>query len=553
MNLSFPRLPALLSLALAAGGPAGAAPGIVDLPLSSRAGVRIQAVTALSGGSGSPIVCLTPWTLQPVRGEAVTPPTVRRALALLATEALSGERRIVERDVTVRFVTDRGSPDRLEAIDENANGRPDAVDAVLAGVARAQRLLGVGLELPGAGSIEIVLARLGSGVEGVALPSRDGRVTIWLDPSGRSVATLRRAAAHQAVHAIAAGLGLGGAWSEAFSTWAAGATEGGPDERATVVLGQRLARLAEGLDRDDLTLAPGNAAWFAFLDEAYGRTAVKLAVEELAHGGSTRAALDRALRRGGGGSFEEAFRDFQLWSVLTGSRDDGRHFSFAGRLPAPTFAGVADMLPALSIQADPEVAPLGAASVLLSPAERAGGLALRFEGDRTTRWAVDVLLVRSSGAMHRLPLTLDEDDAGELTVPLQDLREALLLVRNLDEDGKAPRKYTWSAYVEPGYPAEIAHLSAEPAGTRGGMIVSWETLGERGVLGFNVLRSRAGDPSETPVNPVWIPAIGDTGSAAAYSFLDAGARPGVAYQYRIEAVTPEGLVSRSDAVPASSR
>jgi hypothetical protein len=280
---------------------------------------------------------------------------------------------------------------------------------------------------------------------------------------------------------------------------------------------------------------------------------VKLAVEELGRGGATDAALERALRRAGGGSFAEAFRDFHLWSVLTGPRDDGRHFSFASRLPAPTFAGVAEMLPALSIQADPEVAPLGAAAVLLAPAERTGGLAVRFEGDRTTRWAVDLLLVRLDGSMHRVPLALDEDDAGDLTVPLQDLREALLLVRNLDGDGKTPRRYTWSAYVEPGYPTEIAGLSVETAGARGGMIVSWETLGERGVLGFNVLRSRPGDAAEARVNPVWIPAIGDTGAPAAYSFFDAGARPGVAYQYRIEAVTPEGLVSRSELVPSPSR
>ena len=106
---------------------------------------------------------------------------------------------------------------------------------------------------------------------------------------------------------------------------------------------------------------------------------------------------------------------------------------------------------------------------------------------------------------------------------------------------------------EPGYPAEIVRVAAEPAGARGGAIVSWETIGERGVLGFNVMRSRPGDPSEVKVNPVWIPAIGDPAGTAAYSFLDAGARRGVAYEYRIEAVTPEGLVSRSDAVGVTSR
>ena len=546
------RLPALLCAAIVAGAPVGAAPTGAELALSSRAGARMQAVATLSGNGGS-VPCLTPWA-HAVRSETATPPAVRRALGLLNTDAsLGGERRIVEREVTVRFSADRGSPDRLDIADENANGRPDPVDAVLAGVSRAQRLLTGGLELPALTGVEIVLAKLGSGIDGVALPLRDGRVTIWLDPTGRSAAALRRNAEHQIAHAVLSGSALSPSWSEAFASWTANELEGGPDDRSTAALAHRLSRMAEGLDRDDLTLAPGNAAWFAFLDQAYGRTAVKLAVEELSRGGAVDAALDRALRRAGSGTFAQAFRDFHLWSVLTGPRDDGRHFSFASRLPAPTFAGAAEMLPALSIQADPEVAPLGAAAVLLAPAERTGGLAVRFEGDRTTRWAVDLLLVRGDGSMHRVPFALGEDDAGDLTVPLQDLREALVLVRNLDGEGKTPRRYTWSAYVEPGYPTEISRLSVEAAGARGGMIVSWETLGERGVLGFNVLRSQPGDAGESRVNPVWIPAIGETGVPAAYSFFDAGARPGVGYQYRIEAVTPEGLVSRSEPVPSPSR
>jgi hypothetical protein len=546
LSPSFARRIAPFFLVLAGGVPiAAATPGT---------GLRIQATATLTGSTGTPVTCLTPWALPSSRSENVAPVAVRRALAQLGLDAaLSGEKKIVERDVVVRFSSDRGSPDRLDILDDNANGRPDAVDAVLAGVVRTQRTLQGGLELSMPTGIEIVLARLGSGIEGVTLPAHDGRVTIWIDPTGRSPVALRRIAEHQAAHAITAGLGLGAGWAEAFATWASGSLEGGPDDRGALVLAQRLSRLAEGLDRDDLAAAAGNAAWFAFLDEAYGRTAVKLAVEELARGGSSRAALDRALRRFGSVSFDDAFRDFQLWSTFTGPRNDGRHFSFAGRLPAPTFAGTAEMLPALSIQADPDVAPLGAASVLLTPAERSGGLAVRFEGDRTARWSVDLLLVRGNGSMHRVPLSLDDEDAGDVTVPLQDLREAVLLVRNLDEDGRAPRKYTWSAFVEPGYPAEIVRLAAEPAGGRSGTIVSWETVGERGVLGFNVVRSRPGDPSEVKVNPVWIPAIGDASATAAYSFLDTGARPGIAYEYRIEAVTPEGLVSRSDAVPASSR
>jgi hypothetical protein len=50
------------------------------------------------------------------------------------------------------------------------------------------------------------------------------------------------------------------------------------------------------------------------------------------------------------------------------------------------------------------------------------------------------------------------------------------------------------------------------------------------------------------VNPVWIPSLGDADGPASYSFFDAEAASGVAYRYRIEAVTLQGLKSLSDAV-----
>jgi hypothetical protein len=50
------------------------------------------------------------------------------------------------------------------------------------------------------------------------------------------------------------------------------------------------------------------------------------------------------------------------------------------------------------------------------------------------------------------------------------------------------------------------------------------------------------------VNPVWIPSLGESSGPASYSFFDAAAASGVAYRYRIEAVTLEGLKSQSEAV-----
>lgn len=530
--------------------PALAAPSSTDLvPVRSA---RTQSIAALSAGAGNGAPCLT-GVVQTLRAEKQRGTAAqRRALVSLANDApLPGERQVFDPDgVTVRFTLDRTSVDRLELADDNGNGRPDTVDEALAGAMRAQRLLVGQLELPSPGPVEIILSRLGSGVEGVSVPpaGRPLRVHIWLDPTPRAgLAAVRRAAEHQYAHAVASAAGLDAPWGEAFATWTALALEGGPDERALASLTNRFAAAGAGLVTQDLDLAIGNGAWFAFLYDAYGPTAVKLAVEELGGGDSEQAALDRAMRRATGDSVDIALRDFHLWSVLTGPRNDGKHFAFASRLPGPPIAATATAFPALSVQTDPEVGPMGQAVILLRPDETGGGLTVRFEGDVTARWATDALVVRTTGELRRVPIALDADDSGEISIPLQDVREILLLVRNLDAEGHPARRYSWGADLDPGYPAEFGAVRAEAAGSGTGALVSWETVTERGLLGFNVLRSRSDRPEASRVNPVWIPAVGDAGGPAAYSFFDAGTEPGVPYRYRIEAITLDGLASRSEA------
>ena len=524
-------------------------------PGAGRPTARPAAVASLSGNSAPATGCLTP-VVQAVRSDPqhATASARRSINGLLSDGPLPAERRASDLDATVvRYTVDRASFDRVDISDDNANGRPDAVDGALAGIARAQHLLVGQMELPSPGPIEVVLGHLGAGIEGIAVPpqGRWGRVQIWLDPSPRGgTAGVRRAAEHQFAHAVAALAGLDPAWGEAFAAWAGTSLEGGPDERVALAMNRRVASAGNGLVVDDLELSQGNALWFSFLEESFGSTAVKIAVEELGRGGSDQAALDSALRRATGDSLDQALREFQLWSYLVGSRDDKQHFSFGSKLAAADFASIIDALPALSVQGDPEIGPMGSAATLISPGEKSGGLALRFEGDAGGRWGADALIVHLDGSMHRAPLPLDQDGAADLTIPLQDTREVVLLVRNLEPEGRPSRRYTLAAHFEPAFPAEISGVRAVADGV-GRAIVSWSTGTEQSVLGFNVLRSRGEGGRATRVNPVWIPAVGDARAAAAYSFLDVGLEPGVDYRYRVEAVTPEGLSSRSDEVRIS--
>jgi hypothetical protein len=204
-------------------------------------------------------------------------------------------------------------------------------------------------------------------------------------------------------------------------------------------------------------------------------------------------------------------------------------------------------LPVLSVRADPAAGPLGAVTLRAGAADVEGGLTFRFEGEIPGRWEADLLLVSRDGRLRRVPLALAAEGSGEVTVPAQGLREVLVLARNLDREDRRPRRYTWAAHSDRGYPFELVSLQAvrSPAS---GTLVSWETASERGLVGYNVLRVPEEGGSPTRLTPVWIPAVGDATTPAAYQFLDPSASVGSAAQYRIEGITLEGLSSFSELV-----
>lgn len=544
----------LVPLAAAASGRSATA----EAPPSPREVLRAQAVETLAGGEPS-LACLTP-LLQTLRQDpSRAPAAARKAFFQLQSElTLPGDRRFVGRDGTV-----------VRDPFEGASGRPfpqgdageetEAIDAVLLGIADARKLLGEEMGLPAPAPLEVVLERLGPGLDGYLLPTlrRDGRAIAVLDATpGKDLPALRRAAAHQYAHAVAlaAGPELTPAFGEALAAWTSLRLAGGPDAAAAVTLSARLGRLGEGLAVDDPRLAAGNAAFLAFLDEAYGPTAVGLAVQELATGAPVPLALDRAMRRGAGTTLADAFRSYQIWCHFVGERSDGLHFSFADRLAAPPIPMRFDGLPALSVLEEPPVGPLGAASILLHPDREDGGMIVRVEGDPSGSWEADLLLFDDARRARRVPIALASDGTGETTVPLQSVSEAVLLVRNLGAEDGAPLRYSWSAFLDRAFPFEVGTAGARRI-PGGGVLVSWETLSERSLAGFRVLRREETAAGWSRVSPVWIPPMGDGATPASYGFIDATAPEDTPLLYRIEGVTSDGLSGFSDsfAIAAQER
>ena len=510
---------------------------------------RVQAISALTGGATLPVPCLTP-RLESLGGGA--PAAWRRAVGVLETSgSLSRERLWLAPDGTrVRYTLDSGSFDRIAARDTDGDALPDVVLETYRGTRDAARLLVERLGLPAPGPLDIVLADVRS-LDGFTIRAGGSRqrTLLVLDSTPASGFQAAQAAAHQYAHAVAASAGaVPAGWAEALAQWTVMSLEGEPTLLQRSVLSARVARLSEGLLTDDLELAAGNALWLAFLEEAYGLASVRLAVVELASGDAPAEALDRAVRKAAGGDLENAFRDFHLWTVLVGDRADGLHFSFGRAIVAAPFVATADGMPELSVQADPPIVGLGASSILIRPRETEGGITVLFEGAISGRWEADLLLSRADGSLQRVAMPLSDETRAELTVPLDGLDELMLLVRNLSTDEPNALRYTWSIHRERDFPFELVALEASFVEASGGVLVSWETLVERRLMGFNVVRNDESTGESTRINPVWVPAVGDGSSSMAYQFLDATARSDGRYLYRVEGITLEGLTSRSEPV-----
>lgn len=478
---------------------------------------------------------------------------MRRPLAALQRRAPLASEQILllPHDIRLRYALGSSAPGAIDSTRRDRDGQQALTQAVAQGLAEARVLLIERLQLTAPGSLEVLLAELGEELEGYFVPS-SATIVIDSTPAGGSDGA-RRAVIHQYAHAVALAQGpaFPATWSEALATWSRLTLDGVNDAATAALLSRRLARLDLGLIVDDLDLAAGNSIWFSFLHEAYGLPAVRLTVEELAKGGPQAEALERGVQRGAGSDLASAFRELHLWSLLVGERSDGNYFSFADKLASPTFASTSEVLPALSVKADPAVAAWGATQVRLQPTIREGGLRIYFEGEFPGPWQADLLWIERGGPVHRLPLTLAADASGHVTVPLQGLGEALLLVRKLGGEDPYARRYTYAAEEEQGFPFELAAIAASPVGEPSeGILISWETVTEQQLLGFNVLRVR--EDQETgrgrALNPVWIPALGESSGPVSYHYLDKTAEPGTSYIYRVQGITADGLSSLSEGV-----
>ena len=504
---------------------------------------REQATSALLPDASRASLCLTPaiQLAQVVQPNGHLP----RTLELLAAGSPFGqERRLHRHDgLVVRY------PAGLAVRAEETI--PVEVQAGLDGFDRAARLFAGRMQMTPPVGLEIVFHKLDERVDGYAIPAAAApeRSVIVLNVTATDgIDGIRRAAMHQYAHLVT--LRPSGRfpedWGEALATWAVIALEGSPRPAVVTAIDERLADRSRGWFDTPAGDPAGNAIWFDFIDRMYGLVTVRTVVDELALRADPAAAFERAVRAATGSGLDETLREFHLWSVLTAERATGHHFPYAARLAAPVAASSHEGLPALSIHSDAPVPAGGSAQIRLYPEASRGGLELRFEGELGTRWQADLLLFDRAGRIHRLPVELADGDGGE-TVTVEGIVEVLVLVRNLGGDDATPRTYTYTAHLDAGYPCEFTRRSVDRLDGDGGRLVTWDTASERDLVGFDILRTRVGSDRDVKVNPVRIPALGEPDFPTSYSFVDRNALRGAAYEYKVQAVTRDGLKTTTDA------
>ena len=85
----------------------------------------------------------------------------------------------------------------------------------------------------------------------------------------------------------------------------------------------------------------------------------------------------------------------------------------------------------------------------------------------------------------------------------------------------------------------------------GKITLNWKTVTEQNNAGFNILRSESISSGYSKINDTLIPGKGDTVTGSSYSFVDATAKPGTLYFYKLEDVDLNGTSTTSNPVAAS--
>lgn len=512
----------------------------VALLLSGSASAKglLRAADVLVGGGPVPGACLTP-ILESTASHPRPIPVRRRALLVLQNEnSPFGEQYPLPSGGVIIYQKSELSFERLDAPDLDGDTIPDWVPHISETIRTASReLTEKGFATPA--TLQVVLLRAPGRLRGYSIRLERGVRLVLEIPSDVSLDELDRMTRHQFAHAVTqtTGTQIPPAWSEAFAQYASATLSAGPDGGQIAFYENRLSSMRQGLVDDSFEHAIGNALWFHFIDEAYTPIAVRTVLEELSRPQPLEVALQKGLIRGSGATLAEAIREFQLWNLLVGDWNDERHLSFADRFTTPYFEEKDRPVAGSSFSAS--IGPLGMVQFPLSLARPQDGVRLSLDGTLGVQWAADLLLLNNEGALRRVSIPLDTIGKGTIDWPLAGIRSAVLMLRRTDaREGEADIHA--SSRLLSGYPYRMLDNGPSAARDGDGVWIHWDTLDERDVAGFHVLRSIDEGAFER-ISPIGVPGTGGAGLTTGYAFFDPAPPTAESLRYRVDGFTRNGM------------
>jgi hypothetical protein len=394
--------------------------------------------------------------------------------------------------------------------------------------------------------LDVYLVNLGGRIDGYTLQRSNQKAAALVIDSRLlgNESLLRAAVAHQYAHAVVGTYTLDAPiwWVEASTSWLEGNVVGSYSHYSDQ-LQAALDASAGGLSWDDARSFQGRLLWPAYLSSLDERGQLVRTVweqlERSADGSDVWQATEQALRPQGL-TLADAFSEYTLWLLLSGDRNDGRHFTFADRMAGVPFSGEYSAYPAAEIQTTPMLSSFGAAFLRFSADGEQGGVRINFEGASPGLFQAQLLLTprKEDAPLVRAVVSVDPRGHGSIGIPWATFSEAVLIIGNVGR-GAEPAAYSFFARPDPTFPFEVTAFSAQADGSD--VRVTWETQSEDGLFGWIVYRSEPLDGAPRRVNDLIVPAIGDGDGPVSYQYLDNGVRAGGTYFYSLVGVTRDGL------------
>ncbi len=503
-------------------------------------------LAALSGRTDFPVPCAT---LSLAALSESEPGSLRGRLRAAASRpVLDDPRRIAAANgrYTLQYsgLTTAFSPDR------DRNGRSDRLDRIVESIEAAHSYLvervGFPSPAPQGGTLDILFAPLGHGLEGYAIGEAGTPPRLVLD-SGLPADRLMPAVLHQMAHASLQRIVPGDLsfWSEATASWLEVSAVGDP-AGAAAGLAARLSSPDRPLEDDGLRMMSGAMLWPLFLADRTGDPSIVRQIwQEMSFAGVDGIeAARRTLVRTAGITLEEAFREFVVWNLLTGSRDDGAHYSIGALLPESRLIA----LDAAPFQFDPvgAIGPLGSLAFRVAGNRRKGALSLEIYGTGGRPEADLFARFESGGSRLLIPVPIDDSGAGRVDLPWSDVAELWIVLRNTSTTPGDGARFEVRGGHDLYGPYDLASFTAQPLGPT--LQLEWTTASESGLMGWNVQRATTPEGPFLRLNGIALPAFGEGGSEIGYVFVDGSAKPGRRYYYRLEGLTTLGLTERSHTV-----